>query len=376
MPDLGALGGLGGIAQQLLGGDGVPDLSDIGGFGGLIKTADSVFGGLGLGNLESTVSGIIGDCTPDLSGPGGWLGNLPDSIPGIGDGGFDLPFGCGTFPSIPDISGPISEGGGNWWDVIQQQADKVDDYLIDGCWGPIKDYDFGDDLPHIPDYGFGTPDSVQIIPDLVDPQTLDFPDTDLDDLVFNLPGVDREGAARDALEQLAQSGGLGEALATLSQDDLTTLVTRLVAPTASPAIDTIVETAATTGQSIDDLGLPPSVTGDAAQQPADDFGDDLVTAGADAGLGGPDTADAMGQPADAATTGVTQDAATQDAAAQDDFSLGLDAGAAGGAVEQPAAAVETFAPEPEPQSDFSQEIAQADAVEQSFDDMFDDLGQG
>jgi hypothetical protein len=55
---------------------------------------------------------------------------------------------------------------------------------------------------------------------------------------------------------------------------------------------------------------------------------------------------------------------------QDDLGLGLDAG-----IAQPEPAqMETFTPEPEPQSDFSQQIAQADAVEDSFDSMFDDLG--
>jgi hypothetical protein len=372
MPDL---GGLQGIVGQVLG-EGAPDLSDIGGLGGLIKTADSVFGGLGLGNLGSAASGIVGDCMPDLSGAGGWLDNLPDSIPGMGGGGFELPFGCGTFPSIPDITGPITEGGGNWLNVIQQQAGQVADYLPGGCWTPIEEY--------VPDFGFGTPDSVLTMPDLVEVPNMIDRDNDLDDLVFNLPGVDRDGAARDALQSLAETGNLGEALASLSQDDLTTLVTRLVAPTASPAIETIVDNAATSGQAIDDLGLPASVVGDAAQQPAaaDDFGDDLVTAGADAGLGGPDTA---GQ--DAATSGlVGDDAATSGLAGQDaqvggqnDFDDGLGLGglepAAGDGLAQPEpAAMETFTPEPEPQSDFSQQIAQADAVEDSFDNMFDDLG--
>jgi hypothetical protein len=375
MPDLGDLGGFGGIVGQVLGGEGAPDLSDIGGLGGLIKTADSVFGGLGLGNLGSAASGIVGDCMPDLSGAGGWLDNLPDSIPGIG-GGFELPFGCGTFPSIPDITGPISEGGGNWLDVIQQQAGEVADYLPGGCWTPIEEYE-----PLLPNWGFGTPDSVLTIPDLVEVPSMIDRDNDLDDLVFNLPGVDREGAARDALQSLAETGNLGEALASLSQDDLTTLVTRLVAPTASPAIDTIVDNAATSGQAIDDLGLPASVIGDAAQQPADDFGDDLVTAGADAGLGGPDAAAAMGDDTTATEEAATSGLAGQDAqvGGQDDFDDGLGLGGLGsgagdGFAEPEPAAMETFAPEPEPESDFSQQIAQADAVEDSFDSMFDDLG--
>jgi hypothetical protein len=384
MPDLGDLGGIagqvlgdnmpdlgpfGGIVGQVLGGDGMPDLSDIGGLGGLIKTADSVFGGLGLGNLGSAASGIIGDCTGgDLSGPGGWLANLPDSIPGIGDGGFDLPFGMGSFPSIPDIAGPISQGGGGWLDVLQQQAGEVGEYLTGGCWDRFEEFDINDYVP-----GGGViappiemPDLTDLIPTL--------PDPDLDDLVFNLPGVDRDGAARDALQELADNGNLGEALASLSQDDLTTLVTRLVAPTASPAIDMIVDNAATSGQALDDLGLPASVTGDAMQQPADDFGDDLVAAGvggadADAGLGGTDSTgapDATGQEA-------TGDLGLE-MGGQDDLGLGLDSGVDGGGFAQPEPAqVEAFAPEPV-ESDFAQQIAQADAVEDSFDSMFDDLG--
>ena len=389
---LGGEGGLGGIVGQVLGGGEMPDLSDIGGLGGLIKTADGVFGGLGLGNLGSAASGIIGDCMPDLSDAGGWLNNLPDSLPGpfgggSGDGGFELPFGMGSFPSIPDLTGPISEAGGGWLENLQQQAGEIADYIPGGCWGRIEDFDLGSDLPHIPgfpDLGFGTPDSVRIIPDLIDPSSLDPSglnpsDTGLDDLVFNMTGVNGGGAgdggARDALQQLAETGNLGEALAALSQDDLTSLVTRLVAPTASPAIDAIVDNAATSGQAIDDLGLPSSMTDGMTQQAADDFGDDLVTAGADAGLGGPDTAGALGDDAmadqGAATSGLAD-------AGQDDFDDGLGLGGlgsdVGGGMAEPEPAMDTFTPEPEPQSDFSQQIAQADAVEDSFDSMFDDLG--
>jgi hypothetical protein len=111
------------------------------------------------------------------------------------------------------------------------------------------------------------------------------------------------------------------------------------------------------------------------QQPADDFGDDLVAAGvggadADAGLGGTDSTgapDATGQEA-------TGDLGLE-MGGQDDVGLGLDSGVDGGGFAQPEpAAMDTFTPEPEPQSDFAQEIAQADAVEDSFDSMFDDLG--
>ena len=109
----------------------------------------------------------------------------------------------------------------------------------------------------------------------------------------------------------------------------------------------------------------------------DILGGDLADAGA--GLGGPDTADmgigaTDGMGDQAATSGLADDGQQSADEFGGDLGLGLDSGAAdGGFAEPEPAPMETFAPEPV-ESDFSQQIAQADAVEDSFDNMFDDLG--
>ena len=156
---IGAIGGgltgpLAGVAGDLLGGGslidaagsllsgGLGDLGDLGGLAGcrlggaarrrsrwprrcrrwfarrrprrLLGQASSVIGGLGLGDLALPPQGILGDCTAAGSATSAaGSDNLPDSIPGLG-GGFELPFGLGTFPSIPDLTGPIGAAGGGW----------------------------------------------------------------------------------------------------------------------------------------------------------------------------------------------------------------------------------------------------------------------
>ena len=378
----GDLGGdLGGIAQQFLGGSGGPDL---GGLGNLLGAADSVFGGLGLGNLGSAASGIIGDCTGGGSDGGGWLGDILDNVPGVG-AGMDLPFGLGSLPSLTDIAGPISQAGGGWLNQVAQQAGEVAQQMggADGGGGGMFGHLFDQIEDQIGTVAYAIdPDPLGLGNTTINPNDAfeqlmqDVPDTQLDDLVFNLPGVDADRAARDALQQLADSGGLGDALATMSQNDIATLVTSLITPTQSP-FDVITDPVPAAG-GLDDGGLTlPGGQTEGYNDPlgvgVDDLTGDLNTmVGADAA---PDANAMGGDPTGAATSGVG--AADSGQVSVDDFSLDGGMDASGGAAYSPPAEPEFTAPEPEPaQSDFSESMAQADAVETQLDDDVDDFFTG
>ncbi len=322
-----------------------------------------MLGGLGLGDLGSAAQGIIGDCMPDLSDAGGWLGNLPDAIPGAGDGGFELPFGMGTFPSIPDLTGPIGAAGGDWLGHLAEQAGQVADQLPGSRWRLVRlarEQPRGHDRPRRRSGDAGVRSGWRPEGPNIFDQPGDFGGTSIDDLIGQLPGIgDGEGSVQEKLQQLAENGSIGDALGNLSSNELTQLVSHLVSPTT--AFAPRAPTAATSGLADDfgdSLGTPTAAGG-----AADDLGlDSGVGTGPDDGTAGTDTPGAVEMP-------------TPDAGVGDDLSIdmpGSDLGApqTPGPVEMPAPEP---APEPEP-SDFSQSIAAADAVEDSFDSMFEDLG--
>ena len=387
----GDLGGLAGAASGLLGGEAGGLIDAAGGLldGGadgvmnLLGGASSVFNGLGIGNLSSAVTSAVAG-TP-----------APAGAEGDADGGGLFGFGSMfqqdeyEFPNCwggTDYGTSIGEGGGDWLDVIAQQAGEVAQQLpgqAGSVFGQVQDNADSAD-------GLGWPFSVitadgntGVVPPnlgsdptdiLMDPTIQDFPDTDLDDLVFNMPGVNADSAARDALQQLAESGGLGAALAGMAPDDVTALVSRLVTPItpAAEAVqsdnDVIVDI--DDGMSIDAGSTTAGVdvgTNDPLGIGIDDITGEPADAGAGAGTdaatngetGIPDDA-LIEQPADAATGQV----------AVDDFSLdgGVDAG--GGAGVSAPAEPEFVAPEPV-ESDFSQSMAQADAAETQLDSDVD-----
>jgi hypothetical protein len=363
-------GGLGDLAGQVLGGGDLGDLAGQvlggGGLGSILGQAGSVLGGLGLGDLGSAAQGIIGDCMPDLSDPGGWLGNLPDAIPGVGGGGgFELPFGMGTFPSIPDLTGPISAAGGDWLQNLAQQAGQVADQLpgLGGGWFESLGNNLEDTIAHVIDpatqaLGQGAAGSSNVFD-----QPGDF-GTSIDDLIGQLPGMgDGEGSVQEKLQQLAENGNLGDALGNLSGNELTQLVSHLVGPATPLSQDDMTIDGRGMDQATKDVVFGGQDPDDVLGPGTDDLGLDTGTdTGLDLGTTGTDAPGAVQMP-------------TPDAGAGDDLSIdmpGSDLGApqTPGPVEMPAPPP---APEPEP-SDFSQAIAAADAVEESFDDMFGDLG--
>jgi hypothetical protein len=176
---------------------------------------------------------------------------------------------------------------------------------------------------------------------------------DIDDLIGQLPGLDdTAGSVQEKLQSLVETGNLGDALGNLSSNELTQIVSHLVSPGPS-VIDTVTGAA-----------------GDAATSGIADAGSDMVGIGADdLGLDAVTSAVTSGEAATEAVGMPTPDAV----AAVDDLSIEMPGADLGAPEAPPAVEMPAPAPEPEPESDFSQAIAQADAVEQSFDSMFEGL---
>lgn len=347
------LGNVVGAAADIANGE-LPDLGDA------MGAAQSVFDGFGLGNIGSTLTGaVMGSPAPEGAdgdaGGSSWFDGF--DLGGLASPGFEITncWGGGN---------PINEAGGGWLEDIVDQANDLPGTAFD--WA-------------LPDVGFPNGNTGAVSPTLggdvgdnFETMQQDFLDNDLDDLVFNMPGVDRDGAARDALQQLAESGGLGAALASMAPDDVTALVSRLVNP-ITPAAEAIQSDNDTIVDIDDGLSIPGGEVPGADGGYNDPLGigiDDLTgePGGADAGTSGPagDGTDATADPAVASGQ-----------VAVDDFSLdgGVDAG--GGDSYSPPAEPEYSAPEPEPvQSDFSESMAQADAVETQLDDDVDGFFTG
>ena len=319
--------------------DGLMDVATnlIGG-GSLIGAAGDLLGG-GLGDVASGVLGTIGDVVPGLSDAGGFLGGLGGLAGSLADEGFADPLisGLGLPTDILDtVSDTIGDVVGAAGGLAGQVQNAVQDVL-----GPDGDSPLGflDDL---------LPDAVT-------------------------GALDEPGKLLEGLGQIAQTGGLGEALASLSTDDLSALVTKLVTP-VSPAAAAAADDMTTSPGIVDPSTLPgadddftfeitptntgivpPDLLGDddllgtGAAASADDGSMVTMDSGDLAGTSGPADMDSSGGFSDDVfTTDVPMDAPAPDVA--------------------PAPA-----PEPEP-SDFSQAIQSADAVDQSFDSMFEDLG--
>jgi hypothetical protein len=317
--------------------DGLMDVAtDLIGGGSLIGAAGDLLGG-GLGDVASGLLGTIGEVAPGLSDVGGFLGGL-DGIAGslLKEGVVDpLVSGVG----IPtDILDNVSETFGDIVGAAGGVADQVQDVL-----GPDGDSPLGflDDL--LPDAAAGA---------LGDP-----------------------GKLLEGLGQIAQTGGLGEALASLSTDDLSALVTKLVTP-VSPAAAAAADAMTTSPGIIDPANLPgadddftfdgmPTNTGIVPPNLLGD--DDLLGTGAAAAAddGSMVTMDS----GDLAATSGPADMDASGGFSDDVFSTDMPMDAPAPDV----AAISAPAPEPE-QTDFSQAIQSADAVDQSFDSMFEDLG--
>ena len=231
-------GDLGDLAGQVLGGGGLGDLAGQvlgeGGLGPILGQAGSVLGGLGLGDLGSAAQGIIGDCMPDLSDAGGWLGNLPDAIPGAGASGFELPFGMGYVPLDPRphradrrrrrrlARTPRRAGraGRRPASRLRWRLVRLDPRKTSTTRSTIRFRTTFDPL-------------TTMGPNMVD-QPGDFGGTSIDDLIGQLPGIgDGEGTVQEKLQQLAENGSIGDALGNLSSNELTQLVSHLVSPATS-----------------------------------------------------------------------------------------------------------------------------------------------
>jgi len=345
------LGNVVGAAADIANGE-LPDLGDA------MGAAQSVFDGFGLGNIGSTLTGaVIGSPAPEGAdgdaGGSSWFDGF--DLGGLASPGFEITncWGGGN---------PINEAGGGWLEDIVDQANDLPGTAFD--WAlPEVSFPNGNTGVVPPTLGGDVGDTFETMQQ-------DFLDNDLDDLVFNMPGVDRDGAARDALQQLAESGGLGAALASMAPDDVTALVSRLVNP-IMPAAEAVQSDNDTIVDIDDGMTIPGGTTSGAD----DGFNDPL-------GIGIDDiTGDPVGVgAATSGEAGVPDDALIEQSAAAaqvDDFSIdaGIDAG--GGAAVSAPAEPEYSAPEPEPvQSDFSESMAQADAVETQLDDDVDGFFTG
>jgi hypothetical protein len=313
--------------------DGLMDVAtDLIGGGSLIGAAGDLLGG-GLGDVGSGLLGTIGDVVPGLSEAGGFLGGLGDLAGG-------------------DVLSTVAGGLGIPTDILDTVSHTIGDVVgaAGGLAGQVQDAVGGED------------------------SALGFLDDLLPDSVTG--ALDEPGKLLEGLGQIAQTGGLGEALASLSTDDLSALVTKLVTPVSPAAAAAAADDMMTSPGIVDPSTLPgadddftfditptntgivpPDLLGDddllgtgAAAASADDGSMATMDSGDLAGTSGPADMDSSGGFSDDVfTSDVSMDAPAPDVA--------------------PAPA-----PEPEPESDFSQAIQSADAVDQSFDSMFEDLG--
>jgi hypothetical protein len=306
--------------------DGLMDVAtDLIGGGSLIGAAGDLLGG-GLGDVASGLLGTIGEVAPGLSDLGGFLGGLPDLAGNLAQDG---------------VLNPIVNGLGLPTDLLDNVSDTIGDVVGAANGAGDSALGFLGDL--LPEAAVGA--------------------------------LDEPGKLLEGLGQIAQTGGLGEALASLSTDDLSALVTKLVTP-VSPAAAAAADAMTTSPGIVDPATLPgadddftfdltPTNTGIV---PPDLLGgDDLLGTGAAAAAdeGSMVTMDS----GDLAGTSGPADMDSSDGFSDDVFSTDMPMDAPAPDV----AAISAPAPEHE-QTDFSQAIQSADAVDQSFDSMFEDLG--
>ena len=226
----GDLGGLADAAGGLLGGDlgGLADAAGglLGGdFGGILGQASSVFGGLGLGDLDSAVAGHHrGLHGGGLSDPGGWLGSLTlDGIPGSRWRWFDLPFGLGTSRRSPTSPARSAQAGGGWLEHIAaagRRGRRAARRIRGGGWFERADRQARGLSPRprsaiCPSTRWTSSRSRR-------PARRIRPSRSIDDLIGQLPGVgDVPGSVQEKLQSLVETGNLGEALGNLSSNELT-----------------------------------------------------------------------------------------------------------------------------------------------------------
>jgi hypothetical protein len=324
--------------------DGLMDVATnlIGG-GSLIGAAGDLLGG-GLGDVASGVLGTIGDVVPGLSDAGGFLGGLP----GLGDLG-DLAGPAGQVFST--VAGGLGIPSG----LADQIGETIGDVVgaADGLVGQVQT-------------------AVEGAVGEAGDSALGF----LDDLLPDAVGgaLDEPGKLLEGLGQIASTGGLGEALASLSTDDLSALVTKLVTP-VSPAAAAAADAVPPTSPGIVDPSTLPGADDDFTFEvtptntgivPPNLLGDDDLL-GTGAAAAADDGSMVTMDSGDLAATSGPADMDSSGGFSDDVFTTDMP-------MDAPAPDVAPApAPEPEP-DDFSQAIQSADAVDQSFDTMFEDLG--